>query len=181
MTEQNKNEVQENYRKKCHDEYCEWLEMQDALFEDDIDRSEVWFEACKARRFEHLKESKRWEDIIFIMDDQDLTPELLKIKIGSLEYGNEHLKTQLEDRDQEIERLERARRCECGNVVKYAEEYDHIEQMKERDELIKEAIPWITDSVFPNYKNADQRIWGKETEEIKKWLEKANKITKGEG
>lgn len=108
-------------------------------------RWDRYLTARKAAQVEHEKESKRWEDIIFIMDDQDLTPELLKIKIDSLEYGNEYLKIQLKDRDQEIERLKLDVKHGCSICATQPEVTitSLEEQLKERDELIKKSIPYI--------------------------------------
>lgn len=51
------------------------------------------------------------------------------------------------------------------------------EKLKDREEMIRKAIPWITYSVLPSYLAVNQRIWGKATEEIKEWLEKAKRLT----
>lgn len=129
MTEQNKNEVTEEL-KKWEADFRKALHVPLKHFPKEIkDHPHDHIRWCwyyegrkderKAARVEHEKESKRWEDIIFIMDDQDLTPELLKIKIDSLEYGNEHLRTRLKSLEQENERLKA--------------EIEKLERLSERD------------------------------------------------
>ena len=136
-------------------------------------------------RLKKLNKCGECENRLMYSEDYDYELQLKDRdqEISRLKAENDSLLTQIADfvqrnqddiksLEQENERLKKAHyEIESGN-------FDTA--VAEREEMIREAIPWITDSVLPHYKAADQRIWGKETEEIKKWLERANKLIRGE-